>query len=121
MHELSIAHELVRIVLDGLELAGAVHVIAVRLKVGVLSGVVPDALQFCYDVVVRDTPLEGSRLEIELLRTVVHCSTCNRDVEPREAWSFCCPDCDAPSASIVQGQELNVDTIEVEEVPAAPG
>ena len=38
---------------------------SVRLRVGRLSGVVPDAMRFCFELVTAGTPLEGAALEIE--------------------------------------------------------
>ena len=110
------AHSLVRIVLEALGPDENQRVIAVRLKVGELAGVVPDALLFCYDVAVRGTRLEGSRLEMTSLPIVVHCPCCARDVPLATAWDFRCPTCGTPTTRIVQGNELEVDAVELEEL-----
>jgi hydrogenase nickel incorporation protein HypA/HybF len=66
MHELSIAVSLVEAVCDELPTLGPdVAVRAVRLRVGPLSGVVPEALTFAFDIAAADTPLAGARLDIE--------------------------------------------------------
>lgn len=66
MHELSIAISLVEAVCDELpRLGDGVTVRAVRLRVGPLSGVVPDALAFAFDAAALETPIAGARLDIE--------------------------------------------------------
>lgn len=66
MHELSIAMSLVDAVCEELpRLGDRVSIRSVRVRVGPLSGVVPDALAFAFDVAAAESPLAGARLEIE--------------------------------------------------------
>ena len=66
MHELSIALSLVDAVCEELpRLGDGARVRAVRVRVGPLSGVVPGALSFAFDVASADSALAGARLEIE--------------------------------------------------------
>ena len=61
MHELSITQDVVRTVVehtDGRTVAG------VRLRIGALAGIVPDAVRFCFDLATQGTTLEGAWLEI---------------------------------------------------------
>jgi hydrogenase nickel incorporation protein HypA/HybF len=66
MHELSIALSLIDAVCEELPRIGAnVSVRSVRIRVGPLSGVVPDALTFAFDVAAAESPIAGARLDIE--------------------------------------------------------
>ena len=65
MHELSIALSLIDAVCEELPRLGAVTVKSVRVRVGPLSGVVPDALTFAFDIAAVETPIVGARLDIE--------------------------------------------------------
>ena len=65
VHELSIALSLVDAVCEELPKLGAVRVAAVRLRIGAMSGVAPDALEFAFDVAAGDTPIAGAELAIE--------------------------------------------------------
>ena len=65
MHEVSIMEGAVRMAVDAAKSAGANRVLALRLRVGTLSGVVPEALRFAFDVVCRDTIAEGASLELD--------------------------------------------------------
>ena len=62
MHELAITQGVVDAVTAR---TGTARVAAVTVRVGRLSGVVPDAMRFCFDLVTESTPLAGARLEVE--------------------------------------------------------
>jgi len=47
------------------KLGSGVTVRTIHVRVGPLSGVVPQALSFAFEVAVADSPLAGARLEIE--------------------------------------------------------
>jgi hydrogenase nickel incorporation protein HypA/HybF len=62
VHELAITESLVDLVV---ERTTGRRVVAVNVRVGDRSGVVPEALSFCFDVVAAETPLAGAQLVIE--------------------------------------------------------
>jgi len=114
MHELSIA-------LNILEMAQAeaerrsVKVNAVHLKLGALSGVVKESLLFSYDVASADTVLKGSRLVIEEVPVAVFCSKCQAQRPVDSVQRLCCTECGTPTSEIVQGKELELVVLEVQE------
>lgn len=114
MHELSIAMSIVDAATDEAKQRG-VSVSAVHLRLGALSGVVKDALLFSYEVACQDTPLEGSRLIIEEVPVTVFCPQCKQNRVLASMQSFTCPDCGAPTGHVVQGKELEVFALEVNE------
>jgi len=63
MHELHIAEHVVEI-LDGCRAGRAVSL--VQIQIGRRRNVVPDTLQFCFELATVGTPLEGTRLEIRM-------------------------------------------------------
>ena len=65
MHELSIAMSLVESICDELPRLGDVRVRSIHLRIGALSGVAPEALQFAFDVASGDSRIAGAQLEIE--------------------------------------------------------
>jgi hydrogenase nickel incorporation protein HypA/HybF len=113
MHELSIAMSIVDLAQEEAEQRG-VQVIAVRVKVGALSGVVKDALLSSYAMACYDTPLNGSRLVIEDVPVVVFCPTCQKQRPISSIQLFCCRECGTPASEIVQGKELQVVALEIE-------
>jgi hydrogenase nickel incorporation protein HypA/HybF len=114
MHELSIAHAMVEIGVEAVREAGGVRAVRLRVRVGALSGVVAEALEFCYDVATLDTPLEGSILEIETVPVTIHCPSCARDVALDGIQQLVCPVCATPSGDVRGGRELEVSQVEVE-------
>ncbi len=80
MHELSIASALADIVLRH---AGGRKVTAVEVKVGRLRQVVPDALEFAWELVARETPLEGAALELADVPVTVRCRACDAESPAR--------------------------------------
>lgn len=113
MHELSIAMSIVEMAGEEAERHGG-QVSAVHLKLGVLSGVVKEALLSSYEMACEDTPLAGSRLIVEEVPIVVFCSRCRARRSLTSAQLFCCPDCGTPSSEIVQGKELEVVALEIQ-------
>lgn len=114
MHELSIVHGIVEAASDAARRSNALRVTAVHLRVGKLAGVVTDALLFSYDISTQGTLLEGSRLIVEELPVVIYCAPCNAERELPGIQRFRCPVCDTPSASIRQGKELEIESIEID-------
>jgi hydrogenase nickel incorporation protein HypA/HybF len=118
MHELSIAMALVEMATEKLETLGAVRVEALHLRLGPLSGVVRDALEFSFGLAAEGTPIQGARLVFQDVPLVVRCPTCG-DQEIGTLQSFRCPLCDAPTGQVVQGRELELSALEVRDDAAA--
>jgi hydrogenase nickel incorporation protein HypA/HybF len=118
MHELSIVTSIVETVTESLntlpDSSRGARVLGVRLRVGALASVIPESLEFCYGIASEGTPLEGSRLVVNLLPVVVHCAPCGQDVELEGVQSFRCPRCGEPCSDMRQGRELEIDSIEIE-------
>ena len=114
MHELSIAMGIVEAATEEAQKRG-VKVSAVHLRLGALSGVVKDALLFSYEMACQDTPLAGSQLIVEDVPVAVFCPQCDARRVLESMQSFACPVCGAPTMNILQGKELEVYALEVEE------
>jgi hydrogenase nickel incorporation protein HypA/HybF len=114
MHELSIAMSIVDAATDEAK-KRSVKVNAVHLRLGALSGVVKDALLFSYEVACQDTPLEGSRLIVEDIPVAVFCPQCKEKRVLASMQSFTCPECGTRSGEVLQGKELEVFALEVQE------
>lgn len=107
MHELSVAHSLVRTVEQALEgHQGSLR--EVRVRVGALSGVVPEALVFAFDVTTAGTPLAGAVLVVELVPVTVYCPDCRATCEVAGVLMLACPHCGRPTGDVRTGRELAV-------------
>jgi hydrogenase nickel incorporation protein HypA/HybF len=114
MHELSIAGSIADLATEEAR-SRNVHVLAVHLKLGALSGIVEDALLGSYEMVTAGTPLEGSRLLIERVPVVAFCHTCNALRTIPSIQSMRCPECDTLAPDVREGRELQVFALEVNE------
>ncbi len=112
MHEVAIMTEAVRMAAESAQAAGAKHVAVLRLRIGVLSGVVPEAMRFAWDVVRRGTMLADARLEIESVAAACWCAACQAEFESKEFFSEC-PRCHDLSGDLRRGRELEIAAIEV--------
>jgi hydrogenase nickel incorporation protein HypA/HybF len=117
MHELSVAHAVVSTVLDALP-SPDTRVLQVRLRVGELSGLVPQALEFAYDVAAQGTPLADAVLVIERSPIIIACSTCG-DQPIASATDFRCPVCGEPCGDVVGGKELEILDITLDDTALA--
>lgn len=115
MHELSIVASVVDTVTESLQAYPGARVLEVRLRVGALSAVVVDSLEFCWGLATDGTPLQGARLAVKTVPVVMHCSGCDADVELEGVQSFRCPRCNQPCGDLRQGRELEIEAIEIED------
>lgn len=113
MHELSIAVDLVECASEELDRLGSVHVIAVHLRLGALSGVVKDALAFSFDVAATGTRLEGARLQIDDVAVTVWCHACDAERELPDLSRRRCPTCHSPTPHVTHGDELELVGLEI--------
>jgi hydrogenase nickel incorporation protein HypA/HybF len=115
MHELSIAQGLVEVACEALARCepSPAAVQSVLVRIGVLSGVVADALEFCYELSVQGTPLESSRLVVEEQPAVVFCPNCLENRVLKDVCVFRCPACGTPTSRLIHGRELELVSLEL--------
>ncbi|WCB95117.1 Hydrogenase maturation factor HypA [Baekduia alba] len=114
MHEFSIASA---VVATAAKHAGGRRVTVVSLRLGALRQVVPDALAFAFAIVSRETVCDGARLTWESVPVRVRCAPCDR-TSTLERLPLRCPRCGDGGVAVVAGEELEVESIEVEEEAA---
>ena len=110
MHEMSITQSVVDICTQH---AAGRRVVEVVLEVGALSGVVPEAVEFCFEACTRETLLDGARLTIERIAARGACRDCGATF-PLAAYHEPCTACGSYAVTIQTGEELRVKELEVE-------
>lgn len=125
MHELSIVSSVVESVTEALRAYPGARVLEVRLKVGALTAVVEDSLQFCWGIAIDGAEdakaLAGSRLVVQTVPVMVHCGACGGEGALESLQDFVCPQCGAPATDVRQGRELEIESIEIEEASGTGG
>lgn len=113
MHELSIAMNIVEICTEEASKAGAIKVTAVEVEIGEISGVIPEALEFSWDVATRETSLEQAELVIIRKDAIARCLDCGREFIMEDMLSPC-PSCKNFGNEILQGKELKIKAITID-------
>jgi hydrogenase nickel incorporation protein HypA/HybF len=112
MHEMALAESVLQIVEDTARKHGASEVRAVRLAIGRLSHVEPEALRFAFDVVTRQSLAQGARLEIEATEGSAWCMQCC-DAVPLARLGDACPRCGSYQLQVTGGDDMRVRDIEI--------
>ncbi len=113
MHELSIAQALIDQVGAAAKAQGATRVLSIRVVVGALSGVDPEALRMVFPLASEETLLAGSALEVESVAASVRCKACG-DVSVPDAPFVYCAACGSHEVEIEAGRELYIRSAEIE-------
>lgn len=113
MHEVSIMAEAVRMAVESAQAAGAQRITGLRLSVGALSGVVPDALQFAFEAVSAGTLAEHAVLTIDCVPARFWCETCQQEFAATQLFAEC-PQCNRSSHELRAGRELALAAMEIE-------
>jgi hydrogenase nickel incorporation protein HypA/HybF len=111
MHELAIAQSVVEIACRHAEER---RIVQVDLKVGHLRQVVPSALGFAFELVAQDTAAEGAALVIQDVPAVGLCRDCGMTTELPD-FPLRCQHCGGLDIEVTEGDELLVDSLELEE------
>lgn len=112
MHELSITQSMLEVVLEHAQKASAKSVVRIDLRIGRMSGIVDESIQFYFDFISRNTLAEGARLVFHHIPVRFCCRSCGTEFEPGER-DWLCPECGATGGRIVAGREMSVGSIEV--------
>jgi len=113
MHELAITQSILDIAKKAAEEHDAKRVQSVRIMLGEYSGVVPQCIQYYFDVISKDTIAEGAVLDIQRLPVVIHCNVCSKESRI-ERLHVSCPLCGSTDLKLIQGREFYIESLEVE-------
>ena len=119
MHELSMADAMVKTIIDVAEKNDAEKILEVNIELGKLTLLNPEQLKFVLEVISKDTLLNGSKFEIEVIPIKVKCNVCNyvgsidTDALDHFAPIIKCPKCEG-DVTIISGRECNIKNIKIE-------
>jgi len=99
--------------LDEARRSGAARVCQLRLRIGSLSGVVPDALQFAFEALTPGTIAEGAQLAVEHVPARFWCADCAKEFQSDDMFGEC-PVCHRPSGDLRAGREMELASLEIE-------
>lgn len=109
MHEMSIALAVIEQVAQAAERAGDVSAVrSVRLQVGELAGVVPEALAFSFELACAGTLLEGAELVADAVPGRARCTPCDHEWAVGMPPRLGCPRCRGATTELLSGRELRI-------------
>jgi hydrogenase nickel incorporation protein HypA/HybF len=112
VHELSLAQAIAD---TTARYADGRRVAAVEVRIGHFRQVVPDSLQFAWQLLTDDTVLGGAVLTIHHVPAVVGCAECGARSQ-LELPVLVCSSCGGTQVSLESGDEFTIETIDVAEV-----
>lgn len=113
MHELAVTQSILQIALDNGKKVNAKKITGINLIIGQLASIVDDSVQFYWDIISEDTIAMGAKLNFTRLPTEMRCFDCGKIFLPGSE-TFECPSCKSIRVQVIQGEEMQVESIDVE-------
>lgn len=114
MHELSIAQRIIEVAEEQARESGLSSITLIKVRIGGLTTVVPEALDFCFGFAKEDTLASNADLLIEEIKAEGRCNVCRAVFEVDDTLFLVCPSCGAYDTTLLAGRELDLVGIEGE-------
>ena len=112
MHEVGIMQSVLDLAEREARAVGAAGISEVRMRVGRLTGLVPESLDFAFSVLREGTLAGEAQLCVEYVSGSFWCAECGREFDAEGF--FCeCPGCGTPSFERRRGMEMELLSLEV--------
>jgi hydrogenase nickel incorporation protein HypA/HybF len=112
MHEVSIIEQTLELAVKYAQEQQARQIHCLKMRIGKMSGVVPEALNFAFSVVTQGTIAADATLEIETVAVVCYCHCCQAEFSPDDLF-YQCPTCGQFSTDVRSGQEIELASLEI--------
>ncbi len=112
MHEMALTEGIVDILQEEARRRAFSRVTLVRIEIGAISHVEPDALVFCFEAVSRGTVAEGAKLDIICTPGEGWCFNCEKTTPLTERFGACAF-CGGRRVQMTQGDEMRVKELEI--------
>ncbi len=113
MHEMGIVSSILEASEKTAEREGATRINEIRVRVGELTEIIDEAMYFAFESLAPGTMAEGARLIIDHVPARSKCVECGVGFG-HGRFDITCPECGSYFCELVQGQELDIECIDVE-------
>jgi len=112
MHELALTEGIRRVLEAEAERQAFTQVRTVWLELGTLSHAEPEAIRFCFDMVMKGTLAEGARMEIIRTPGKGWCMACSTEIPLAQRFDPC-PRCGGHQVQVTDGDAMRIKELEV--------
>lgn len=113
MHEVGITQSLIEIAERHARQEKAESIASITVEIGSLSGVIPESVEFCFEVCTGGTMAEGARLIVKRIQGRGRCQDCRSEFD-LDTYTFACPECDGFAVERLCGEELRISEMEID-------
>lgn len=113
MHELSVTESIIKICCEEAEKNNLKNITKINLKIGELSSFVPQSIQYYFDIISKDTKVQGAVLNVEKVPIKIHCNVCG-EKNVVNINKIICPKCYESNIEIIEGREFLIHSVEGE-------
>jgi hydrogenase nickel incorporation protein HypA/HybF len=112
MHEVGIIQSALDAAIRQAQAAGASRIHQLSMRIGTMTGVVPDALSFAFEVIRQGTMAAGAELKIETVAVSCWCANCQQEFTSEDLL-YACPQCRQTSSELRNGRQLELVSVEI--------
>ncbi|GAA5214375.1 hydrogenase maturation nickel metallochaperone HypA [Corallincola platygyrae] len=113
MHELTLCRQLCETLEAWAKSSSVVKIRQINLRIGCLTCVEPDALEFCFEAVAHSPLLQGAKLAIERAPAQAHCRNCGNNYTVTN-WMDFCPQCESELRDLSETEELIIKSVQTD-------
>ncbi len=114
MHEISVCQSILKTIETEMDNSDLSTVREIHLKVGILSNIDAELLKHVFTFVKLDSLFNDAELYVEVVDILAKCDSCE-NIFTVKNYKFVCPACDEPVINILEGKELLIHKIILEE------
>ncbi len=114
MHEISICQSILKTIESELDNKDLSNVREIHLKIGILSCIEPELLKHVFKFIIADGPFQHSALHVDMVDVAAICENCGHTFRV-EKYKFVCTECGKPASNVIEGNELTIYKIILEE------
>ena len=110
MHETSLMYDVLRTIEISCKKSNINEVTEIKLVIGNINNILPDALMFAFDSFKGTPPLtQDAKLVLDVRKPTAECKTCGTSFELVSPSDFACPGCGGYDLKLIGGEELYIE------------
>lgn len=110
MHELTVAQNIIELAEEVAEREKVSSIKEMDIEIGILSGVVPDALEFALEMIRKNTKLENTEIHFTKIEGRVVCRNCGFQFDTNDLLVIC-TECSHSGFNIIDGKQLRIKSL----------